>query len=273
MSKQVCPHCHTEQHLKHHKAGQRVRCIQCHRSFCVVLEPRPFFEPGDPMLASAGPPGIPPMFPLPSMNAISMQLLRRIQRPKPQNPKRTPSANVLIEGYEIHECLGRGGMGQVFRAIQKSLGRQVAIKMLDLQLARNKASIMRFTKEAAAMAHLSHPNIVYVLDRGSVRNRYYFIMEYINGPSLRDLVQEGALALCDALEIMLSLAQTMDYAHCTGVIHRDLKPENILFSQLGHLKVADFGLAGMNQETTYIRKLTKSFVSMGTECYMAPEQQ
>jgi serine/threonine protein kinase len=200
-------------------------------------------------------------------------------RTKPERPaKNTPNPasgrpNFSIEGYEIMECRGKGGMGQVYRAVQKSLGREVAIKTLDLSLARHQASIMRFTKEAAAMAHLRHPNIVQVIDRGSSRQRHYFVMEFVDGPSLRELLREGAFAPQEALQIMLQLARTMAYAHKQGVIHRDLKPENILYTSDGVLKVADFGLAGVEHETTYIRKLTRSFVSMGTECYMAPEQR
>lgn len=192
---------------------------------------------------------------------------------KPASKESSGRANFSIEGYDILECRGKGGMGQVYRAVQKSLGREVAIKTLDLALARHEASIMRFTKEAAAMAHLRHPNIVQVIDRGSSRQRHYFIMEFVDGPCLRELLREGAFAPQESLQIMLQLARTMAYAHKQGVVHRDLKPENILYTSDGVLKVADFGLAGVAHETTHIRKLTRSFVSMGTECYMAPEQR
>lgn len=199
---------------------------------------------------------------------------RTRQERKPVKPvAQGARPNFSIEGYDMLECRGKGGMGQVYRAIQKSLGREVAIKTLDLGLAKHQASIMRFTKEAAAMARLRHPNIVQVIDRGSSRQRHYFVMEFVDGPSLRELLREGAFAPPEALQIMLQLARTMAYAHKQGVIHRDLKPENILYTSDGVLKVADFGLAGVEAETTHIRKLTRSFVSMGTECYMAPEQR
>ena len=158
--------------------------------------------------------------------------------------------------------------------MQKSLGRDVAIKTLDSNLARNQASIWRFTKEAAAMAQLRHPNILYVIDRGKERNVHYFVMEYVDGPSLREMLRERTKFLPnEALNIMLQLTRTMAYAHSQGVVHRDLKPENILYNSDKCLKVCDFGLAGVNRETTYIKQLTKSYVSMGTECYMAPEQR
>ncbi|TNE44675.1 MAG: serine/threonine protein kinase [Deltaproteobacteria bacterium] len=192
----------------------------------------------------------------------------------PHQEVRARRPTLRIKGYEILECRGKGGMGKVYRAVQKSLGREVAIKTLDSNLARNQASIWRFTKEAAAMAQLRHPNILYVIDRGKERNVHYFVMEYVDGPSLREMLRERQrFAPSDAVHIMLQLARTMSYAHGQGVVHRDLKPENILYNSDKCLKVADFGLAGVNRETTYIKQLTKSYVSMGTECYMAPEQR
>lgn len=195
--------------------------------------------------------------------------------PKPADEDyRAGRLPLRIKGYEILECRGKGGMGKVYRAVQQSLGREVAIKTLDSNLARNQASIWRFTKEAAAMAQLRHPNILYVIDRGKERNIHYFVMEYVDGPSLREMLRERrSFTPHEALHIMLQLARTMAYAHKQGVVHRDLKPENILYNSDKCLKVADFGLAGVNRETTYIKQLTKSYVSMGTECYMAPEQK
>lgn len=199
---------------------------------------------------------------------------RQHNAPQQRQEPRSRRPTLRIKGYDILECRGKGGMGKVYRAVQKSLGREVAIKTLDSNLARNQASIWRFTKEAAAMAQLRHPNILYVIDRGKERNVHYFVMEYVDGPSLREMLRERQrFAPNDAVHIMLQLARTMSYAHGQGVVHRDLKPENILYNSDKCLKVADFGLAGVNRETTYIKQLTKSYVSMGTECYMAPEQR
>lgn len=201
----------------------------------------------------------------------------KVDTPNPDRRREQPRSRrptLRIKGYDIIECRGKGGMGKVYRAVQKSLGRDVAIKTLDENLARNQASIWRFTKEAAAMAQLRHPNILYVIDRGKERNTHYFVMEYVDGPSLREMLRDrGKFSASEALHIMLQLSRTMSYAHFQGVVHRDLKPENILYNSDKCLKVADFGLAGVNRETTYIKQLTKSYVSMGTECYMAPEQR
>ena len=290
MIAQSCPKCHTEQDVSAHRHGDRLRCTNCQHIFRIQFLralPPPAAVDGNLALAYHGPTevGLPQMIPVdegiggeapPFGGEIAppQQLFGRAVRTRPApNREQMRRPSFTIDGYELLDCLGRGGMGQVYRAIQLSLGREVAIKTLDTQLARNQASVMRFTKEAAAMARLHHPHIVHVIDRGANRHRHYFVMEYIDGPSLRELMQEGPFPPHEALKIMLALAKTMSYAHEMGVVHRDLKPENLLFTAKGDLKVADFGLAGVNEETTHIRKLTKSFVSMGTECYMAPEQR
>ncbi len=285
MNLQACPHCHTDQDVSLLKHGEHTRCVKCRAYFRVALLRAVPAADGNLALAYNDPTEVG----LPEMQLLHGQAqaqeaqpaaqepapfahgLRHRPLPTPRDSARKPS--FAIDGYDIQDCLGRGGMGQVYRAVQKSLGRIVAIKTLDTQLARNNASIMRFTKEAAAMAQLHHPNIMYVIDRGANRHRHYFVMEFIDGPSLRELMQDGAFPAQEAVRIMLDLTKTMAYAHSKGVIHRDLKPENLLFTADGTLKVADFGLAGVTHETTHIRKLTKSFVSMGTECYMAPEQR
>jgi serine/threonine protein kinase len=214
-----------------------------------------------------------------SVSHIARLSSARAVHDTPASPLRETSRSrrptVRINGYELLESLGKGGMGKVYKATQKSLGRIVAIKTLNIELAHNKASVDRFAKEAAAMAQLRHPNIVYVIDRGCEGNQlHYFVMEYVDGPSLRELLRtHGSFTPHQALDIMYNLSKTMSYAHNQGVVHRDLKPENILYNSDGDLKVADFGLAGMDRETTHIRKITRSYVSMGTECYMAPEQR
>ncbi|MCB9639872.1 MAG: serine/threonine protein kinase [Myxococcales bacterium] len=279
---QSCPHCHADQDVSNQKHGEHVRCVKCRAYFRVALLRAVPAADGNLALAYNDPTevGLPEMQLLHGGSPQPMDAQQPPayahgfrHRPLPQARESARKPSFSIDGYDIQDCLGRGGMGQVYRAMQKSLGRIVAIKTLDTQLARNKASIMRFTKEAAAMAQLHHPNIVYVIDRGANRYRHYFVMEFIDGPSLRELMQEGPFPPQEAVRIMLDLTKTMAYAHGKGVIHRDLKPENLLFTADGNLKVADFGLAGVTHETTHIRKLTKSFVSMGTECYMAPEQR
>jgi len=163
-------------------------------------------------------------------------------------------------------------MGEVYLARQISLKREVALKVLAPELSNSLDFVARFEKEAAALASLSHPNIVNIIDRGEHAGTYYFAMELVNGPSLRELVREGPLAPTQAVEILQAVALAIDYAHKKGVIHRDLKPENILIDADGVVKVADFGLAGIVGVDDAVH-LTKTDMAMGTFHYMAPEQR
>jgi len=181
-------------------------------------------------------------------------------------------ARVDIPGYDMLEVLGRGGMGEVWRARQKSLGREVAIKLLPPKSARDPESIVRFEKEATALASLSHPNIIQIIDRGIVGEHYYLVMEYVEGRPLRELMNCGEITFRQALKLALQICAGIEYAHQKQIIHRDLKPENILIDSQGHAKVADFGLAGIGNSDTRLN-LTATAVAMGTMNYMAPEQR
>ncbi|MCL2626947.1 MAG: serine/threonine protein kinase, partial [Cystobacterineae bacterium] len=173
-------------------------------------------------------------------------------------------------------------MGEVHKATQLSLNRPVAVKLLSPELAKDASAVARFEREAAAMAALSHPHIVAILDKGSVEDSteqtYYIVMEYIEGPSLREVLREPNFEPMAALKLFSQVCQAVAYAHGRGVIHRDLKPENILIDELsGNVpKVMDFGLAGLtkngNVSPEYVN-LTQSYMAMGTAAYMAPEQQ
>jgi predicted Ser/Thr protein kinase len=181
----------------------------------------------------------------------------------------------LVPGYRLEELIARGGMGEVYRGIQLSLGRPVAIKLLPEQLAKEEAFVARFEKEAAALASLSHPNIVSIVDKGHAASIYYLVMEYVDGPSLREVATSKALEPPDLLRVLLAVARAIDYAHGRGIIHRDLKPENVIFDdQAGSIpKVSDFGLASfMNGEAAGKFAMTDTNVAMGTVAYMAPEQ-
>jgi hypothetical protein len=187
---------------------------------------------------------------------------------------RTPD---LISGYQLDKLVGTGGMGEVHKATQLSLGRTVAVKLLNPELAKDPSFIARFQKEAAALAALSHPNIVSIVDKGKTDTTYYLVMEFVDGPSLRELIRAPELDVPGALRRMLEICRAIEYAHGRGVIHRDLKPENILLDQQagGIAKVSDFGLASFlsdaNPSSRYA--LTSTHVSMGTLSYMAPEQR
>ncbi|HLL06538.1 MAG TPA: serine/threonine-protein kinase [Myxococcaceae bacterium] len=180
-----------------------------------------------------------------------------------------------IEGYRLENRVGVGGMGEVHRATQLSLNRTVAVKLLNPELAKDPSFVARFQKEAAALATLSHPNIVSIVDKGKAADTYYLVMEFVDGPSMREQMRAPLLSAQDGLKMMLEICRAVDYAHRRGVIHRDLKPENILFDKQAGLiaKVTDFGLASFLDDNSARFALTNTHVSMGTLSYMAPEQR
>ncbi len=177
-----------------------------------------------------------------------------------------------IPGYELIEVLGKGGMGEVWRAKQVSLQRMVAVKVLPPRLAKDPEFVARFDKEATALASLSHPNITQIIDRGVSGDHYYFVMELVPGKSLREIISAGRPTPAEALKIAVQICRAIEHAHAQQIIHRDLKPENILIDEAGHVKVADFGLAGMRGSKRNV-ELTATAVAMGTVNYMAPEQR
>jgi hypothetical protein len=188
-----------------------------------------------------------------------------------------PRSADLISGYHLEKLVGSGGMGEVHKATQLSLGRTVAVKLLNPELAKDPSFIARFQKEAAALATLSHPHIVSIVDKGKTETTYYLVMEFVDGPSLRELIRAPELDVVGALRRMLEICRAIEYAHGRGVIHRDLKPENILLDQQagGIAKVSDFGLASFLADASPSSRyaLTSTHVSMGTLSYMAPEQR
>jgi serine/threonine-protein kinase len=181
------------------------------------------------------------------------------------------SGKVDLPGFELMEMLGRGGMGEVWLARQQSLGRTVAVKLLPPRLAKDPEFVTRFEKEATALAALNHPHIIQIIDRGVAGEHYFFVMEYVEGRSLREAMSAG-LTPERGLKILLAVARAIECAHDKGIIHRDLKPENILLDGRGHVKVADFGLAGIRAPDSRLQ-LTATAVAMGTLNYMAPEQR
>lgn len=173
---------------------------------------------------------------------------------------------------EIIECIGRGGMGHVYKARQKQLDRHVALKILPRELGSDAKFAERFTREARALAQLNHPNIVTIHDFGHKRDVYYLVMEYMDGMNLRELLNAHRLSSSEVLEIVPKLCNALQYAHRAGIVHRDIKPENILFDRHGHAKIADFGLAKLVIQGLHDPTLTGSRQAMGTPYYMAPEQ-
>lgn len=171
--------------------------------------------------------------------------------------------------YHIVERIAAGGMGEVFRAHDAVLAREVAVKVLHRPLAADPGFVERFRREARAAAALSHPNIVAVHDWGAVDGIYYMVMEYVRGQSLREILSEhGPLAPAQAAEILLQTLAALERAHRQGIVHRDVKPENIMVTRDGLVKVADFGLARAWADA----RITQDGRVSGTVQYLAPEQ-
>ncbi|MGQ0803028.1 MAG: Stk1 family PASTA domain-containing Ser/Thr kinase [Actinomycetota bacterium] len=184
----------------------------------------------------------------------------------------TQVANSFSNRYEIKRGIARGGMAQVYLARDQLLDRPVAVKVLFPEFARDPSFVERFRREAQAAANLSHPNIVAIYDWGQERGTYFIVMEYIEGRSLRDLIQaDGPLAPAKAAEIGAEIAEALAFAHRSGVVHRDIKPGNVLLTETGRVKVTDFGIARATQADTK-EALTQTGAVMGTATYFSPEQ-
>jgi eukaryotic-like serine/threonine-protein kinase len=179
-------------------------------------------------------------------------------------------ALVTLDGrYHVLERIAAGGMGEVFRAQDAVLGREVAIKVLHRSLASDQGFVERFRREARAAATLNHPNIVAVYDWGAVDGIYYMVMEYVQGRSVRELLNAGGkLASAQAAEILRQTLAALEHAHARGIVHRDLKPENILITNDGVVKLTDLGLARAFADA----KNTRAGAVTGTVQYLAPEQ-
>ena len=170
--------------------------------------------------------------------------------------------------YEIVDRLARGGMATVYRAHDRRLDRTVALKLMHAHLADSPDFVSRFRREARAAARLSNPGVVAVYDQGSLDGVAYLVMEYVEGPTLRDLITAGPLSVKEALGLVAQLLRPLGAAHRAGLVHRDIKPENVLLPSDGSVaKVADFGLA---RAVTEVTQTTTGNV-LGTVAYLAPE--
>jgi predicted Ser/Thr protein kinase len=178
----------------------------------------------------------------------------------------------LFPQLELLSLLGKGGMGAVYKARQPALDRVVALKILPSGVATGPGFAERFTREARALARLSHPNIVAVHEFGQADGLHYFVMEFVDGVNLRQLERAGRLSPREALQIIPQICDALQYAHDEGVVHRDIKPENVLVDRKGRVKIADFGLAKILGAGRPDPHLTGEGEVMGTPHYMAPEQ-
>jgi serine/threonine protein kinase len=202
----------------------------------------------------------------------------------PTQPPRAPTTNPpgtypaaapgerRIGKYLVKGELGRGGMGAVYLAEQPGLGREVAIKELILSPAADPTALMRFLQEAQVMARTSHPNLVQVHDLEQIGDANYIVLEFVRGRSLRDMLNQGPIPMPQTFAVMHGVLQALDYAHRHAIVHRDMKPENVLLSDEGNVKVADFGIARLTDDSGAGSTATKTGTTVGTPQYMSPEQ-
>ena len=181
-----------------------------------------------------------------------------------------PLAGRLLDGrYAVTARIAHGGMATVYLAMDTRLDRQVALKVMHAELARDDEFVRRFIGEAKSVARLSHQNVVAVFDQGSDGPFLYLAMEYVPGRTLKEVLHErGRFAPAAALDIMTGVLDGLAAAHASGIVHRDVKPENVLLTADGRLKVADFGLARAQAATGH----TRAGLLIGTVAYLPPEQ-
>ncbi len=180
---------------------------------------------------------------------------------------------MLLPDYEIEALIGRGGMGAVYRAVQKKLARPVAVKVLPVELGDEPGFAERFRREAMTTAGLKHPDIVAVYDTGeTVAGHWYYVMEYVDGEDLAQCMARGRLPVEQVTPLLNVICGAVEAAHGKGIVHRDIKPSNILLTKSGRPRLADFGLALLSEKSLVQSRLTQGSSTLGTLEYAAPEQ-
>jgi len=240
-SYQKCPNCGRLNDVGIFISGQKVSCHFCGIRFEV--------HRSDPGVKLEQPP---------PLSKHEMELLKKA-------PK--------LVGYDIYSVIGYGGMGVIYLARQSSLQRDVAIKTLSEKWVGQEVILRRFHREAAALASLSHPNIITIIDKGEVEGQPFFVMEYIKGKSLRNIISRAPVKPETFVGDIVQICRSLSHAHEHCFVHRDLKPENLLIDVNNNIKIADFGLAALIDPDVSSDHMTKSRVAMGTISYMAPEQR
>ncbi len=177
--------------------------------------------------------------------------------------------------YEVAAALGAGGMGEVYRARDTRLGRDVALKILPARLTSDAVRVHRFQQEARAASALNHPHIVALFDTGSADGTHFIVMELVEGRPLTEWVKRARPELARILDVITQVGDALDAAHRAGILHRDIKPANLLVTAQGYAKVVDFGLAKLTEAAT--EDATQSLATeagavMGTAAFMSPEQ-
>jgi eukaryotic-like serine/threonine-protein kinase len=202
---------------------------------------------------------------------VSAHVLTKSQALRLIREKGEPQKKFEIPGYQLLERIGKGSMGVVFKAKQTSVDRIVAVKVLLEALAKNKEFIKRFDREAKIAAKLQHNNIVNAIDAGEVGGNFYFVMEYIEGETVKDMIEKGKVFdEKTASEIILAVAEALQHANQRGLIHRDVKPENILLTKDRTVKLADLGLARLTSDEKWA--MSEAGMAIGTPYYISPEQ-
>jgi serine/threonine protein kinase len=177
---------------------------------------------------------------------------------------------VILGRYSLEELVGAGGMSSVYRAHDRLLERDVALKILHESYLEDEAAVERFRREARAVAQLSHPNIVTVIDRGEEDGRQFIVFEYVPGEDLKECVaRTGALPVREALTLAVEAGRGLAFAHRHGIVHRDVKPQNVMLNGDGQAKVTDFGIA---RSLDVEKGVTQSGTVLGTSDYISPEQ-
>lgn len=177
-----------------------------------------------------------------------------------------------LSEYTVVKKIGEGGMASVYRGVQTSLNRPVAIKVLSKKLIQHPEIVERFNHESLIIARLNHPNIIHVIDRGIADGGPYFVMDFVEGTDLARIIQSGSYDFTRKVEVILQVCKALAYAHKNGVIHRDIKPANILIDGEGNVLVSDFGIAQIFDGAEASGETSGRRIVMGTPTYMSPEQ-
>lgn len=224
---------------------------------------------------------------LPNQRPASPQLIPAVTNPSSEEPPaktgftslganyKAPSLEeiqALLPNLEILDYIGHGGMGTYYKARQPRLARLVAIKILLVDPGSDASLIEGFTREARAMAGLTHPHIIGIYDFSPIGSTLYIIMEHVEGETLEWLIESRGFGLQEVITILTQVCNALDYAHEQGVIHRDLRLGNTMLDNAGQVKVGDFGLARLIGEELFRHNLTEANEAMGTMDYVAPEQ-
>ncbi|MCD6384577.1 protein kinase [Candidatus Sumerlaeota bacterium] len=254
-----CPKCKHKLQISPSEIGRPLRCPNC--NVRLVFKPP---QPGEQKYHEKRE----------SLSAeISFQdeTLNGLLSPESQQAyKKLKELKGLIDGYQIIKLIAIGGMGLLFKGIQLSLNRTVAIKVLSSKYAKKEEFRRRFATEAALLARLRHPNIVNIIDRKEVNGLSVIVMEFVDGESLKDILLKRSVGINEMINIIVQIRNGLGYIHSQGIIHRDIKPSNILIDAMNNVKLADFGIAHIFRKGESSDEKPFEF-QMGTPRYVAPE--